>query len=295
MALKGDFIGFTFNGIHSSAMGIAHISNGSRYSESLLPASSDRTQNVPGGDGTYYFGSEYTQRQFNVDFATDELSEVQFRQLRAWLGDRGIHELIFDEAPYKVWSVKCTGTPSFNFICFKEGPNNRTYKGEGQITFTAYYPFARCYDKSFSDYSEFSNCSEWQAASGLLENDPTSAAMGSSFDLYNPGDISAPFKFFVPFTSGSIPSFTLAVTSGEALQFSDMAAAASDSGICIDTKSNLVSGYVGTVSSYELTSNLYNRYKTAGTFFKIPVVTSSSELDLTSGQSGYLRYDYLYL
>jgi hypothetical protein len=31
---------------------------------------------LPGGDGTYYFGSEYTQRQFNVDFATDELSET---------------------------------------------------------------------------------------------------------------------------------------------------------------------------------------------------------------------------
>jgi hypothetical protein len=30
---------------------------------------------IPGGDGTYYFGSYYTQKQFDIPFAFDALTE----------------------------------------------------------------------------------------------------------------------------------------------------------------------------------------------------------------------------
>jgi hypothetical protein len=33
-----DYIGFTFNGIHSSQLGIVRTSEGSRFNENLLPA-----------------------------------------------------------------------------------------------------------------------------------------------------------------------------------------------------------------------------------------------------------------
>jgi hypothetical protein len=54
----------------------------------------------------------------------------------------------------------------------------------------------------------------------------------------------------------------------------------------------------GPTVDYELSTHLYNKYKTAGVFFKIPVCTvSESSLmnKFTSNVSGYLRYDYLYL
>jgi hypothetical protein len=35
----------------------------------------DKTVQIPGGDGTYYFGSYYTQRQFTIPFAFDGLTE----------------------------------------------------------------------------------------------------------------------------------------------------------------------------------------------------------------------------
>ena len=57
MALSGDFIGFTFNNIHSSDMGIIRTSDGSRFNENLLPTFADKTVQVPGGDGIYYFNS----------------------------------------------------------------------------------------------------------------------------------------------------------------------------------------------------------------------------------------------
>jgi hypothetical protein len=66
MAKYDDFTGFSFNGVHSSELGIVRISDGSRYNEDLLPTLQDKTIQVPGGDGTYYFGSYYTQRTFPI-------------------------------------------------------------------------------------------------------------------------------------------------------------------------------------------------------------------------------------
>jgi hypothetical protein len=97
--------------------------------------------------------------------------------LKQLFGDKGIHRLAFDEAPYKEYMVKCTGTPQLKYIPFDdetedtemeikyEGENmpiidrenwnnplyvgattkwtNRIYKGEGTLTFTAYCPYAR--------------------------------------------------------------------------------------------------------------------------------------------------------
>ena len=67
--ISGDYIGFSYNGIHSSDLGIVRTSNGSRFDENLLPTMQDKTVQVPGGDGTYYFGSYFTQRQIPVSFA----------------------------------------------------------------------------------------------------------------------------------------------------------------------------------------------------------------------------------
>ena len=159
---KGDFMGFTFGGKHSSNMGIVRTSDGSRYNSELLPSFNDVTVAVPGGDGTYYFGSYYQQKVFSVPFATDELTESEFRELRRWFGDKGIHQLIFDEAPYKAYSAKIAAVPNFNYICFDEvAPMERSvgvqriYKGEGTIQFVCYYPFARSVNKYLSEYDGY--------------------------------------------------------------------------------------------------------------------------------------------
>lgn len=149
-----DFIGFTFNGKHSSELGIVRTSDGSRFNESLLPVISDKTVQVPGADGTYYFGSNYTHRVFDIPFAFDSLTEKQFQDLKRWLGDKKIHDLIFDEAPYKIYRAKITGSATIKHIPFSEGDTNRVYKGEGNIQFTAYDPFAR---SAFKYLSELEN------------------------------------------------------------------------------------------------------------------------------------------
>ena len=157
-AFKGDYMGFSFGKkedgtpMHSSDLGIVRTSSGSRFNENLLPTMQDKTVQVPGGDGTYYFGSYYTQRQFTVSFAFDSLTEEQIARIKRVFGDKGVHDLIFDETPYKVYSAKVTGNATLKYLAFDEGNTHRLYKGEGTIQFTCYDPFARCYSTNPVDY-----------------------------------------------------------------------------------------------------------------------------------------------
>lgn len=143
-----DFIGFTYNGKHSyHDLGIYRTSDGSRYSNNLTATMTDKTADVPGGDGQYYFGTTFKNRTFTVNYAFHELTEAQFQQLKTVFDGKGIHDLIFDEDPDKIWSAKVTGTASIKYICFEDASLKdsfkRRYKGEGSITFTCYHPFAR--------------------------------------------------------------------------------------------------------------------------------------------------------
>lgn len=294
MALSGDFIGFTFNGVHSSDMGIIRTSDGSRFNENLLPASTDKTVQIPGGDGTYYFGSNYTQRQIPISIATDELTETQFRQLKQWLGDKQIHPLVFDEAPYKTYMVKTSSIPTLKFICFDnitknngEMTVNRVYKGEGSLQFIAYFPFARCTKKYLSEYTD-SNKEEWASASGLLTTQGDYDGTGAEINLYNPGDIET--DFFAYYARTSLKRLTKIYINSNILNFdfsnNDNVI---DTYIRINSKANLIEGCD---ENFKPTGTLYNKFITSGDFFKIP--TGENQLLSVGANCVKIEYDYLY-
>lgn len=54
---------------------------------------------------------------------------------------KGVHDLIFDEHPYKVYKAKVTGTPTLKFIPF-DIDGKEIFRGEGTVNFTCYEPFA---------------------------------------------------------------------------------------------------------------------------------------------------------
>lgn len=142
MANDMDFIGFTYNGKHSfDYFGIYRTSDGNRYNDNLIPPLNDKTADVPGGNGQYFFYTNNKPRQFSIPIAFDNLSETKYREMRTWLDGKAIHDLVFDEYPYKVYSAKVTGTPQLKTVCFEEN-GQRLYKGEGAIQFTCYHPFA---------------------------------------------------------------------------------------------------------------------------------------------------------
>lgn len=145
-----DFLAFSFGGKHSyDDFGIYRTSGGDRYEEKLVPNMNDKTAEVPNGDGMYYFNTTYKQREFPISFAFDHLTEEQLRGMRRWLNGKELGDLWFEEAPYKVYTAKVTGQPSIKVIPFDETyteggvqKKRRIYKGEGNVTFTAYWPYA---------------------------------------------------------------------------------------------------------------------------------------------------------
>lgn len=135
------FIGFTFRNLHSiDNFHVYRTSDGSRYNYNLIPQLNDKTAEVPGGHGQYFFGSTYKTRQFSIPIAFEELSETEFNDMKDWLSGTEIGELSFDERTEVKYSAKVTGTPQLKVVCFDKNGQN-IYKGEGTIQFTCYFPF----------------------------------------------------------------------------------------------------------------------------------------------------------
>ena len=297
IALKGDFIGFSFNEHRSESLGIVRVSDGSRYNEDLVPTTQDKTVQVPGGDGFYYFGSDYTQRQFSINIAFDELTEKQFRELQQVFGTKELGKLVFDERPYKYYMVK-SSKPQLKYICFgKDG--ERIYKGEGTLTFTAYYPFAKSIFKFLNEYND-KNKDEWKEASGMKAEKGTydTVSDNGSISVYNAGDLETDFilKFDLPVDNTSISDIKITLSKenvGKVEAFLDLKGFSkknTDTGFQINTKTNLIEGF----NAEGLTGTLYNENITQGDFFKIPPREEGYQISVTGATPIEIVYDYIY-
>lgn len=247
-----DFVGFRFGGVHSSDLGIKRVSDGSRYNEDLLPSLQDKTVQIPGGDGTYYFGSYYTQRTIPVSIAFDDMTEVQFRKLRTLISKKEPQQLIFDERPYKYYMAKVSpSAQSLKYICFEKDDGQRRYCGEGNLNFICYFPFARATHWKLDGFTgdEKKNIDQWKEGSGLPENEflgvidekgcaewrfgywstyESESGVASEatkiniyhyfFRLINPGDFESSFILTFPAKPGKVLDISLVTTPNQIIK-----------------------------------------------------------------------------
>ena len=310
----GDYIGFSYNGVHSSELGIMRVSEGSRYNENLLPTSKDITVQVPGGDGTYYFGSYYTQRPITISYAFDELNEGQLQYMEALFGDKQVHPLIFDERPYKIYYAKVTGTTSIKHIPFTQA-EKRIFKGEGSIQFICYQPFAVCKNKFLKEYSNF-DTTEWGEASNLLFSNKGGIDEiddDGNIKVYNPGVKETDWRMTFRSDDGNFPPavFRLEDSSFEfegatAKTFTKNGSTRRDSRVVFNSKTKMIEGFYEEEGKFYKSGNLYNEYLISGDFFDIPVTIelkiegtkkSSKILSIEGDLKGRfvsLDYDYYY-
>jgi len=80
-----DFLGFRFGKIHTSDIHLEVVSSSDRYEPRILPAPTDTVADIPGGDGQYYFGSVYKNREITCNLAFDNVSENDYRKIRKLL------------------------------------------------------------------------------------------------------------------------------------------------------------------------------------------------------------------
>lgn len=297
-----DFCGFQFNGVHSSTLDITRVSNGSRYEDELVPAFQDKTALIEGGDGTLFWESFYSQKPITIQIAYDGLSEEKLRKLRQVFNGKDMGELIFDEEPYKAYTVKVQSPPHLQFICFDLPTGGRVYKGEGTIQFIAYYPYAKSIKKYLDDFpdADYPNKPEWKTASKMLENDDDyyDKTNNTNIHLYNAGDIEADWQAFYEINqqSGVCPLTTITLTDGNnhtegVMAFSTITRKKQgDVYIRINSRTNLIEGCD---SNKIPTGTLYNEFLSAGDFFKIPLGTHDFNSN-TGAPCAEVRYNYLY-
>ncbi len=308
MPIKGDFISFSYNGVHSTELGIVHVSSSDRYADALLPTIQDKTVQAPGSDGTYFFGSYYTQRPITINIAFDDVTEAQFKKIRRLFGDKKSHSLTFDEEPYKVYQAKVTGSPEYNYICFG---SPRVYKGEGILTFTCYEPFARCPNNlkyldqwvagTGPDWYKYDNKEEWNLSAGLLSAQGNYDTFNNGkIQLYNPGDLDTNFKFKIPINA-TIGGIKISDGTNDLenhilmLNNNTIVPKGQDSYLLFNSCNNLIEGLNADGAR---TMNIYNEYIQSGSWFKIPMNQDNKTLYFIpidyNGSTPILEYDYLY-
>ena len=161
-----DFIAFAFGDFNSKAFyiknpteepanyikgGIIRTSDGDRYNINLVPPMNDKTADVPGGDGQYYFGTCHKPKVFDISFAFDDLTKDGLRKLKQTFAGKEMREFVLSEESDKVYMVKVTSQPNIKALCFGDG-EEEIYKGEGSVQFTAYWPYGR--DKTTTEIKE---------------------------------------------------------------------------------------------------------------------------------------------
>ena len=183
----------------------------------------------------------------------------------------------------------------------------RIYKGEGKISFKAYFPFAKSVYKVLPTAEEES---DWAVSSRILtavqyRNIDTYSS--GAISVYNAGDINTGFRLYLPAAVCATPT-TLTykadnLTTTAQLILDEMTLKENDIGVLIDTNSQLIIGVSefgidqSGNNTYTTSGNLYNQYVNSGYFFQLELnlLYDYSTIEITGGDEGiYIFYDYLY-
>lgn len=123
--ISNPFLDFKYGDFYASDFHLIRVSDGSRYNDNFLPTLTDKTTEIPGGDGMYWFNTYYKQRQISVNVAFDSVTETDLRGIRNWLNGKQVQPLIFDEHDDRQYFAKVTGSPQLKYVAFDEPINPR--------------------------------------------------------------------------------------------------------------------------------------------------------------------------
>lgn len=209
---KGEiYLTFVFDGIDSSQIGVASVSDGSTYDTPILPEFSDNSLEVDGYDGKYYFNTRLSQKSFAYNCFIDNLSAFEFDQLKSWIRPKKIGKLIRPEEPYRYYWVKVSSVDNLgNIPLTHPDTGGVSYTGNFSITFTTvgqtcgygmlYYQD----DLKYYEYRDiFDGTQDYYYDEGLLyreESLPMSVTMASGeneVQIYNPGTYNSKIRAII--------------------------------------------------------------------------------------------------
>lgn len=199
---KGEiYLTFVFDGIDSTSIGVASVSDGSTYDTPILPSFSDNSLEVDGYDGRYYFNTRLTQKDFTYNCFIDNLSAFEFDQLKSWIRPKKIGKLIRPEEPYRYYWVKVSSVDNLgNIPLTHPDTGGVSYTGNFNVTFTTigqacgYGMFYYQDDLKYYEYRDiFDGTQDYYYDTGLLYREEVLplhvTRSNGTWDpqIYNPG------------------------------------------------------------------------------------------------------------
>ena len=135
-----DFIGFSFNGVTSEDLGLSRVSDGSRYTEEMLPNFQDVSAKMPGSDYTLYWESFYNTKNLPVQIAFDSMTDAQMRLFKQTFDTKNLSKLTFAERTYQCYEVTTDATPQagktyYSIVNLQYTP----FTGQNFVSGTTYY------------------------------------------------------------------------------------------------------------------------------------------------------------
>lgn len=223
---KGEiYLTFVFDGIDSTSIGVASVSDGSTYDTPILPSFSDNSLEVDGYDGRYYFNTRLTQKDFTYNCFIDNLSAFEFDQLKSWIRPKKIGKLIRPEEPYRYYWVKVSSVDNLgNIPLTHPDTGGVSYTGNFSVTFTTvgqacgYGMFYYQDDLKYYEYRDiFDGTQDYYYDTGLLYREevlPLHVIRESGMwdpQIYNPGTYTSKIRLKIT-PSGNIANGVLTLT-----------------------------------------------------------------------------------
>ena len=222
--LEGGYLGFTFDGRHSSEFGLLVVSDGSRYHQNASSNFSDTVTQVPGYNGGYYFGTQLGMKDFEINCVFEEMTTHTWHEVQRWLYPNKVGWLIFDETPYKKYLVKISNIIQPSFIPFDSKQSQiksykfqkEIWKGEVNISFFSFDEYG--YENEnyeVQNITENEIIKQQTIDSGLLpheynhdgillSNDKVNINKNTIFSIYNAGNGIATAEFTFEVEKNSI-------------------------------------------------------------------------------------------
>lgn len=223
---KGEiYLTFVFDGIDSTSIGVASVSDGSTYDTPILPSFSDNSLEVDGYDGRYYFNTRLIQKDFTYNCFIDNLSAFEFDQLKSWIRPKKIGKLIRPEEPYRYYWVKVSSVDNLgNIPLTHPDTGGVSYTGNFSVTFTTigqacgYGMFYYQDDLKYYEYRDiFDGTQDYYYDTGLLYREEvlplhvTRTAGTWDPQIYNPGTYTSKIRLKIK-TNGNIENGSISLT-----------------------------------------------------------------------------------
>jgi len=144
-------------------------------------------------------------------------------------------------------------------------------------------------------YEPHSNVSEWNGAIGLLENASSLGIRNAnkSWNVYNVGDAPCDFTLIFDLPSTATNLVLSESKTNKQLVFTGLVAQNSEEFARYNSKTQLVEGLSYNNGVYTPTGSTYNRFITAGDFFKLPL--SSTVYAVSMDNTTLVSLDYWFL